>query len=157
MNKQNTIDEIYDMAFALITDANTGFSQTDTLNFTKKISGRSYKLTIYAPKDGLSHVIKRAVPYTAPEYEGIMKKGPRGEIMLTCDGQPVKTFTTSGAVAPGEKRADNFVKRYFRRNRENLFFMLLFFAEKRQKGSVVLHNNDNLIQECLEQLLGRSK
>lgn len=157
MTTTATIEDVYNIALSFITDQDTTILKSDTINLIKTFPGRSYLLTIYAPTDGMSHIIKKNIPYTTPEYEYSIKRGPHGVITLYCNGKHIKTYTSNHPVAPGEQKSDNFIKRFLRKKRENSFFSLINFIKARQDHQIILRNNNEIIKKQIAELSGKEK
>lgn len=148
--KKHTIEDIYEITLALLTDNDTTFINGTPVHLIKTIPGTSYLLTIYTPIDAITHIINNGKPSNKTENAYTLQHGPRGKITLHGNGRLIGEYTTKKPVAPCNAEKDNFIKRFIRKTREGDFFRIVDLVNCRDQGKIVLRDNTRIFQELLK-------
>lgn len=143
--------QAYNISMAFITDKNT---DTDNIsqNFFRLrqvILGKTYTLTISAPKDSDDYIIKNSVPLTSTRFTHAKKHGPLGEIRLYRDQDLLLHYRSKYPIAPVSAKQDNIFQEIMRKFCNRNFFKLIEMAQMRNQDKVILRDNTKQIYESI--------
>ncbi|MBO5739792.1 MAG: hypothetical protein J6R52_01865 [Alphaproteobacteria bacterium] len=152
--RNTKFDQAYNISMAFITDKNT---DTDNIsqNFFRLrqvIFGKTYTLTISAPKDSEDYIIKNSVPSTSTRFTHAKKHGPLGEICLYREKDLLLHYRSKYPVAPVSTTQDNIFQKEIRKFCNRNFFKLTEMAQMRNQGKVVLRDNTKQIYELIHEI-----
>lgn len=154
MKTGKTFSQAYDISMAFITDINT---EADNIcqNFFRLrqvIFGKTYTLTISAPKDGDDYIIINSTPANSVKFNQAKKYGPLGEINLYREKDLLLHYRSKYPVAPASAKQDNIFRETLRKFFNRGFFRLVDMAAMRQRGKVILRDNSKQIHELIREI-----
>ncbi len=152
--ERNKFSQAYNISMAFITDINT---DTDNINryffrLRQVIFGKTYTLTISAPKDGDDYIIMNSTPANSIKFTQAKKYGPLGEISLYREKDLLLHYRSKHPVAPTSAEQDNIFQKILRKFFNRGFFRLVDIAHMRQQGKVILHDNSKQIHELIRDI-----
>ncbi len=152
--RNTKFDQAYNISMAFITDKNT---DTDNIsqNFFRLrqvIFGKTYTLTISAPKDSEDYIIINSVPSTSTRFTQAKRYGPLGEICLYREKDLLLHYRSKYPVAPASAEQDNIFRETLRKFYNRNFFKLTEMAQMRNQGKVVLRDNTKQIYELIHEI-----
>lgn len=154
IKQSETFSQLYNVSMAFITDTNT---DTDNIsqNFFRLrqvIFGKTYTLTISAPKDSNDYIIKNSVPSSSTRFTQAQKYGPLGEINLYREKDLILHYRSKYPVAPASAKQDNIFQEIMRKFCNRNFFKLTEMAQMRNQGKVILRDNTKQIYELIHEI-----
>lgn len=154
MKTGKTFSQAYDISMAFITDFNTDADNISQNFFRLRqvIFGKTYTLTISAPKDGDDYIIINSTPANSVKFTQAKKHGPLGEICLYRDQDLLLHYRSKYPVAPASAKQDNIFQEILRKFFNRGFLRVVDMANMRQQGKTILRDNSKQIHELIREI-----
>lgn len=149
--RNTKFDQAYNISMAFITDKNTDIDNISQNFFRLRqvIFGKTYTLTISAPKDSEDYIIINSVPSTSTRFTQAKRHGPLGEINLYREKDLLLHYRSKYPVAPASAEQDNIFRETLRKFCNRNFFNLIEMVKMRNQDKAILRDNTKQIYESI--------